>query len=177
MLLHADFIHIGFNSYALWIYGPILEATLGKMRFLAIYIVAGFTGNVASYAFGRCPSFGLGASGAIFGAIGALLVFHFVRRKTSAAGRAGLQGILFIIVINLAIGFSSQGIDNFAHMGGLAGGILIGTGFDRAERLRTTGKIPASAAAAIQVAVAFAVAAAGIFLAVYKTTHFTCFGL
>lgn len=173
MLLHADFIHIGFNSFALWIYGPNVETVFGRVRFLAIYVLAGFSGAVASYAFGDCPSLGVGASGAIFGIIGALLVFSFFRRQ-SRAGAANLQGILLIVALNLFIGFTVPQIDNFAHMGGLAGGILLGAAFDSLQRLRAAGRIFPAVSFAGQAIAAVAVTSAAAFLALYRTLNFTC---
>lgn len=168
MLLHAGIAHIGFNSFALWIYGPNAERAFGTARFLAAYVISGFLGGAASYAFGECNALGVGASGAIFGVIGVLLAYLFKRRKSAVMGRS-LQGIFFIIAINLFIGFTIPGIDNVAHMGGLGAGILLGAGFDRVEK--TAG------AALLQAAVAAAVVALGVGLVAWRTSTFGCPGL
>lgn len=174
MLLHAGFIHIAFNSYALWIYGPAVERVFGSARLLGLYVIAGFTGAVASYAFGKCPSLGVGASGAIFGIIGVLLVFSFNRRKVSRAGAANLQAILVIIGLNLLIGFTVPRIDNFAHMGGLAGGIVVGAAFDLMQTLRAMGRIPLALAVSAELAVAMVVILGAAALAIYRTLTFAC---
>lgn len=124
--LHSGLLHIGFNGVALYVLGPQTEQVYGTARFLAIYFVAGLAGSIASYAFSPAPS--VGASGSIFGVIGALAIFYYATRQLlGEAGRQRLQGMVFIIVINLLIGFGSGGtIDNFGHIGGLLGGVAVG---------------------------------------------------
>ncbi len=126
MFLHGNLVHIFFNGYALYALGPEAERLYGTARFLAVYFLAGLAGSVASYAFSLSPS--VGASGAIFGLIGCLAVFFYESREVLGdAGRRQLQGMLTIIVINLLLGFTMGGvIDNFAHIGGLLGGSLVG---------------------------------------------------
>jgi rhomboid protease GluP len=124
--LHGNLVHIFFNGYSLYALGPEGERIYGSQRFLALYLLAGLAGSVASYAMTPGPS--VGASGAIFGLIGGLAVFYYVNRQTlGEAGRAQLQSMAAVLMINLFIGFSASGvIDNFAHLGGLAGGALAG---------------------------------------------------
>lgn len=126
MFLHGGLLHIGFNAWALYALGPESERIYGTARFLALYFIAGFAGGVASYALSPNPS--VGASGAIFGLIGALAVFYYLSRELlGSAARQQFGSLITVIMINLFIGFSSGGlIDNFAHLGGLAGGALIG---------------------------------------------------
>jgi rhomboid protease GluP len=125
MFLHIDLMHILFNGYALVVLGTELERLLGWERFLAIYLFSGLVGNLASYAFS--PSLAAGASGAIFGLIGALGAFFFrYRERLGAWGRGRLGNILFLIVLNLAFGLIYPGIDNWAHLGGLLCGIGLG---------------------------------------------------
>jgi rhomboid protease GluP len=125
MFLHIGLMHIFFNGYALVVLGTELERLLDWGRFLAIYLLSGLMGNLASYAFS--PSLAAGASGAIFGLIGALGAFFFrYRERLGAWGRARLGNILFLIAINLAFGFLYPGIDNLAHLGGLLCGIGLG---------------------------------------------------
>lgn len=126
MFLHGNLVHLFFNGYALFILGPETERIFGTPRFLAIYFLSGLAGGVASYAMSPSPS--VGASGAIFGLIGALAVFFYLARDILGdMGRRQLQAMVFIIVINLLIGFSAGGvIDNYAHVGGLIGGALAG---------------------------------------------------
>lgn len=125
MFLHGNLVHIFFNLYALYALGPETERIYGTGRFLATYFLAGLAGSIASYAFSAYPS--VGASGAVFGLFGALGVFFYLTRHvTGEMGRRQLQSMAFVIIINLFIGFSVSGIDNFAHLGGLAGGALAG---------------------------------------------------
>jgi rhomboid protease GluP len=122
MLLHGSLLHIGFNMYALFIFGPGLERHFGHARFLALYILSGFAGNVASLMFSAAPS--LGSSTAIFGLLGAQGVFLYQNREMfGGSARRALNNIISIAVINLIIGLS-PGIDNWGHMGGLVGGTL-----------------------------------------------------
>jgi rhomboid protease GluP len=120
MFLHGSLMHIAFNMYALYIFGPGLERHFGRVRFIVLYFLAGFTGNIFSFIFSDYPS--LGSSTAIFGLIGAQAVFLY-RNKELFAGRGqrALSQIVMIAVINLFIGLS-PGIDNWGHIGGLIGG-------------------------------------------------------
>ncbi len=126
-LLHGGILHLLFNLYALFALGPLLEAYVGPLRFLAIYMVAGLYGSLASYAF--ADSISVGASGAIFGIVGATTVYFFrYRDNFGAQARAVLQNMVVIVVINLVFGLSAGNIDNWGHMGGLAGGALAALG-------------------------------------------------
>lgn len=122
MLLHGSVLHIAFNMYALFIFGPGLERQFGRLRFLALYIISGFAGNVASFIFS--PANSLGSSTAIFGLIGAQGVFLYLNRSLFAGmARQAIGQIVTIAAINLFIGLS-PGIDNWGHIGGLVGGIM-----------------------------------------------------
>jgi rhomboid protease GluP len=125
MFLHIGIAHILFNGYALVIIGTELERIFDSGRFLAIYLLSGLFGSLASYAF--VPSLAAGASGAIFGLIGALAAFFLLHRERLGSwGRARLANIVFLIVINLFFGFTQPGIDNMAHLGGLVSGFGLG---------------------------------------------------
>ena len=121
MFLHGSILHIAFNMYALFALGPGLESYYGHGRYLTLYLLSGFAGNVISFLFSGNPS--LGSSTAIFGLIGAEAVFLFRNRRIlgSMAQRA-LTNVIVIIMINLMLGSVSRGIDNWGHMGGLLGG-------------------------------------------------------
>ena len=122
MFLHASIIHIGFNMYALNIFGPGLERHFGHLRFLTLYLLSAFAGNVLSFVFSLAPS--LGASTAVFGLLGAEGVFLYQNRELlGGSARAALTNIVTIAVINLLIGLR-PGIDNWGHVGGLIGGTL-----------------------------------------------------
>jgi len=127
MFLHGSLIHLAFNGYALYILGPDVERMYGTARFAAIYFGAGLAGSVASYAFGDIAAPAIGASGAIFGLMGGLGAFAFSSREVlGEAARRNLRQIVGLAAINLFIGFSMAGIDNYAHLGGLVGGTLLG---------------------------------------------------
>lgn len=123
ILLHGSIIHIGFNMYALYIFGPRLEETFGHWRFLTLYLISGFAGNVFSMMFTQAPS--LGSSTSIFGLLGAHGVFVYQNRAIfgSQVSRSALTRIAQVAIINLLIGLS-PGIDNWGHVGGLIGGTI-----------------------------------------------------
>ena len=123
--LHGSLLHIGFNMYALYIIGPGLERSFGHRRFLLLYLITGFTGNVLSYLF--TPNTSLGASTAVFGIIAAEVVY-LMRNRQMFAGNVQriITNRIMILAINLMLGFSSSGVDNFGHLGGMIGGLLFG---------------------------------------------------
>ncbi len=119
--LHGDEIHLLFNCYALYIIGGQVEGFFGKSRYIAIYLLSALFGSFLSIMFsGNVPS--VGASGAVFGLMGALLYFGYHYRVYLSS--AVKSQIIPLIVINLIIGFTSTGIDNAAHIGGLIGGVI-----------------------------------------------------
>ncbi len=124
MLLHGSILHIGFNMYALVIIGVGMERRFGHGRYLLLYILTGFSGNVVSFLFSPYPS--LGASTAIFGLLGAEMVFIYRNRQLfgKQANRV-LWNVIFIAGVNLLIGLA-PGIDNWGHVGGLLGGLIFG---------------------------------------------------
>ncbi|HIQ04231.1 MAG TPA: rhomboid family intramembrane serine protease [Anaerolineae bacterium] len=125
MFLHIGILHLGFNSYALYIFGPQVEALYGHSRFLVLYFAAGLFGSVLSFAFD--PHLSAGASGAIFGLIGVLIAFlRHHREMLGEFGRRQLVSILMVAGYNLLFGFLNQGIDNWAHAGGFIAGLALG---------------------------------------------------
>jgi rhomboid protease GluP len=123
MFLHGSLLHIAFNMYALTKIGPRLERYYGHWRFLVLYVLSGFGGNVFSMMFTEAPS--LGSSTAIFGLIGAQGVFYYHNRKFfGSTFRQALNGIITIAAVNLFIGLLIPGIDNWGHIGGLVAGIV-----------------------------------------------------
>lgn len=120
-LIHIDLIHLLCNAYALYIVGSMTEGYYGRGKFTIIYIVSAICGSLLSIA--MSDGFSIGASGAIFGLLGSLLYFGYHYRVYF--GSVLLQRIIPIVILNLAIGFIIPGIDNFAHIGGLIGGLLI----------------------------------------------------
>ncbi|MEH7379955.1 rhomboid family intramembrane serine protease [Bacillus sp. JJ1533] len=120
MILHIGFIHLLMNTFALYYLGTEVERLYGKLRFLFIYIFAGFVGSLASFVFNANIS--AGASGAIFGCFGALLFFGTA--FPSLFFRTMGPNVIGIIIFNLVLGFMIPGIDNSGHIGGLVGGFL-----------------------------------------------------
>jgi rhomboid protease GluP len=125
LFLHSTsmLLHVVFNMYALFAFGPGLERSYGHAGFMLLYFLAGFTGNVLSFMFSLAPS--LGASTAIFGLVGAEAVFLYRNRKLLGNRAQGaLLNLLVIVALNLFLGFSSGFVDNWGHIGGLVGGVL-----------------------------------------------------
>lgn len=122
VLLHASIPHILFNMYALIIFGPSLERYFGRWRYLLLYVLGGFTGNVLSFLLSS--GYSVGASTAIFGLIGAEGVFLYQNRKLfgNQFGRA-IGNIIFIVGVNLVLDLT-PGIDIWGHIGGLLGGLI-----------------------------------------------------
>ncbi len=122
VLLHASIPHIGFNMYALIIFGPGLERNFGHWRFLALYLLGGFAGNVMSFLLSS--GYSVGASTAIFGMVAAEGVFLYQNRRLFGNRfRSAIGNIIFIVAVNLALGLT-PGIDNWGHVGGLIGGLI-----------------------------------------------------
>jgi rhomboid protease GluP len=120
VFLHGSLIHIGFNMYALFVIGAPLERAYGHARFTVLYFLSAFAGNIFSFLFQPAPS--LGASTAIFGLLAAEGILLFQNRSIIHNARGMLQNVVFLAVINFAIGLSG-GIDNWGHLGGFLGGL------------------------------------------------------
>ena len=126
MFLHFGFEHLMNNMLMLLVIGWNLERELGKIRFLLIYLLSGLCGNVLSLWWDvHTGSYAVaaGASGAVFGIIGALL--YVAIRNHGRVGNVTGRGLLFMAVMSLYYGFTSEGVDNFAHIGGLLSGFLL----------------------------------------------------
>lgn len=126
-LLHSGLVHLGFNLYGLYSLGGVVERLIGSRRFVVLYGLSGLGGGLASYLFSEQMS--VGASGAIFGVLGAAVVFGWRRRGWIPKGvsHALSKGLLPWLVISLMVGLvPSIQIDNAAHLGGLAVGLLMG---------------------------------------------------
>jgi len=120
VFLHANAQHIVFNMLALYIWGRNIEALYGRKNMLYIFLLAGLLGSFASYAFSNAN--GLGASGAIYGLLGAFFYVYFYNKKFFLAHFK--KQIFIYAAISLAYGFILPDIDNFAHIFGLIGGFL-----------------------------------------------------
>ncbi|WCN81419.1 rhomboid family intramembrane serine protease [Micromonospora sp. LH3U1] len=131
MFLHYGVIHLLLNMWALWVLGRSLEANLGRVRFAALYLIAGLGGNVAAYLFSAQNSATAGASTAIFGLFAALII---IERKL---GR-DISQIIPILVINLVFTLAVPGISIPGHLGGLVVGALLALVLAYAPRGRRT---------------------------------------
>lgn len=122
MFLHANALHILFNMYSLYFVGTQVEEIYGKPSYIIIYLFSGIGASYLSYRLSY-STVSVGASGAIFGLLGAMLIFILFKRNRIRKG--ALSNLLVVIALNLYIGFTSSGIDNFAHIGGLVTGIIL----------------------------------------------------
>ena len=126
MFLHGSLGHIFFNVYAMFIIGRNLEPIFGRLRFLLIYFLGGLTGAAASLALGGLTTWSVGASGAVFALFAAEGAHLYQHCRLYPNVRARLQHMLILIVINLVIGFApGSRIDNWGHIGGMLGGLLL----------------------------------------------------
>lgn len=119
--LHIGIVHLLFNMYALYVIGPQVESFFGKFKFTLIYLLSAISASTLSLIFND-NVISAGASGAIFGLLGALLYFGYYYRVY--LGNVLKSQIVPIILINLVFGFVVSGVDNAAHIGGLIGGVL-----------------------------------------------------
>lgn len=147
------FLHILFNMWCLFVVGPPLEALLGRVRFVALYLLTGLAGSVLAYVLTVPNVPELGASGAIFGLFGALLV---VGRRL----RLNVQPIALTIGLNLVLTFSMSGISWQAHIGGLIAGAALGAAWAYAPRAHRT---------AIQIGSSVALAALLVVMVILRT--------
>ena len=122
IFLHIGIMHLLCNLYSLYVIGREVENLFGKIKYIIIFILSGIFGSIMSLAFTH-NTISAGASGAIFGLLGALLYFGMHYR--TYLGEAIKRSIIPIIVVNLIIGFFAEGIDLAAHIGGLVGGVLV----------------------------------------------------
>jgi rhomboid protease GluP len=123
IFLHIGITHLLLNSWSLYVFGPIVEKVFGHLKFLIIYLAAGLIGSIMSFI--MTPNLSAGASGAIFGLMGALLYFTYSYREV--INRHFIINLLLVIGFNIYFGFTNQGIDNYAHLGGLFGGLITST--------------------------------------------------
>ena len=126
---HVAILHLGVNMVSLWFIGSPLEGMLGRARYIALYLVSGLAGSAAVMVFSAPHGQTLGASGAIFGLLGALLVVVF-------KVRGNVQTVLFWLGINLVFTFTVSGISWQGHVGGLVGGLVLATALVYAPRGR-----------------------------------------
>jgi membrane associated rhomboid family serine protease len=123
--LHGSIIHLAMNMVMLWWIGAPMEAAIGRGRFLALYVVTALSGSAGALLLTEPNRFTVGASGAIFGLLGAALVFE--RQRTYVLGGSALS----IILINLILTFAVPNISIGGHVGGLIGGVVAGLAMTR----------------------------------------------
>ena len=116
---HQQLLHVALNMFSLWMIGPLLESGLGRARYLATYLLCGLAGSALVYWAASPYSPTLGASGAIFGLLGALIVL-FARRGLP------VQQLVVVAALNFAFTFGSAAISWQAHVGGFIAGLVIG---------------------------------------------------
>jgi rhomboid protease GluP len=124
VFLHGSIPHIFFNMYALLSIGSFLERHFGHKRFVLLYFLGAFSGNVFSFLLTGEQGYSVGASTAVFGLVAAEVVFFYQNRKLfGSQAKQAISNAAFIIAINLFIGLT-PGIDNWGHVGGLLGGAM-----------------------------------------------------
>jgi membrane associated rhomboid family serine protease len=126
--LHGSIIHLGMNMLFLWWIGSPMEQMLGRARFLAVYLVSGLAGSAGALLLSDPGQVTVGASGAIWGLLGAALVFE--TQRTYVLGGSALS----IIILNLLFTFAVPGISIGGHLGGLVGGAACGLALSRFGR-------------------------------------------
>lgn len=124
VLVHGGLLHILFNMYALYLFGPRLEQQVGGAAFATIYLASAGAGGFASMAFGAPGGWAVGASGAIFGLFGAWM-FVAWRMRHSPGGRAMFNQLGILMGINILLPFLVPGIDWLGHAGGFVGGLAV----------------------------------------------------
>ena len=133
--IHIGFIHLLFNMWCLYSIGLELERFLGAQYFFLVYTLSGVSGSICSY-FINYNIIGAGASGAIFGISGSLLVIvYYINNKSDGRIQYNYSPLLFFIGYNVLFGFIVPGIDNAAHIGGLIAGVIISLGIINSRKL------------------------------------------
>jgi len=172
MFLHFGILHLAANMvFGLYGVGQYVEAMYGRAAYAAVYLVSGLTGSLASAIHAKAVS--AGASGAIFGLMGAFVAFLIVHRdKMDPVQRQRqIRGVGSMIVLNIAVGLQAKGIDMSAHLGGLVGGFLVGLALE----IR---RVPGAARARARRALVVAVLGTGLVVgATYVVPHSAMGGL
>lgn len=122
MFIHGGFMHLALNMYSLYSVGSFVEEQYGIYKYYGIYFFSGMIGSIFSYMFSDSVS--VGASAAIFGLLGTILIYAISERNR--IGKKFLRSVSSTIIVNFIIGFSIPNIDNLAHLGGFLGGTLFG---------------------------------------------------
>jgi membrane associated rhomboid family serine protease len=123
VFLHGGLLHLALNAYILWIFGTAVEGMLGRGLMLVVFVVTGIAGSAVSFAVDPF-TVSVGASGAIFGVVGAFIAYNW-RRRALAAASARIRALAPFLLINLIFSFA-PGVDWRAHLGGLVAGVVAG---------------------------------------------------
>ena len=127
IFLHVGASHLAINSISLVIMGGLAERLYGHWNFIFIFLITGLIGSSASYLNIENGVVGAGASGAIFGCLGSLVSYFYVRKHSfGKSGNQTLNGLIILAVVNLAFGFVIPAVDNWAHIGGFVSGLAFG---------------------------------------------------
>ena len=127
IFLHVGASHLAINSISLVIMGGMTERLYGHRNFITIFLVTGIIGSTTSYLNIENGVVGAGASGAIFGCLGSLVSFFYIRKEVlGKSGKQTLNGLIILALVNLAFGFVFPAIDNWAHTGGFIAGLCSG---------------------------------------------------
>jgi rhomboid protease GluP len=123
--LHSGFVHLAMNMISLYFLGSFAEASFGRGRFFALYLISGIAGGLAYLYLGAFTAPAVGASGAIFGLLGGVFGYS-IRRGTFSLQNPVIAQLLFLTAINLFLGATIPNVSNTAHIGGLVGGLIFG---------------------------------------------------
>lgn len=148
--LHSGLLHIGFNMYALYVIGRVLEPAIGRLRFGALYASSLLAGALGALLI-EPEALTVGASGAIFGMVGGLLLL--ARRR---GADAVVKNLLFVLALNLVFTFTISNISKGGHLGGVLGGAVCGFVMLEIEKRTNDEKVAAAAIGAIGVVSAVA---------------------
>ena len=133
MFLHIGLLHIAFNMYMLFVFGPLVEDRFGSGRFTLVYFLSGLFGSLVSAAWHASQGqlvVAAGASGALMGISGAYVGHWLVfRRRAGMHEELNMRPLAQTIGLNLVLGFINPGVDNACHLGGLLSGVLLGIAF------------------------------------------------
>lgn len=159
--LHAGLLHLALNMWVLWDIGRAAERFFGNLQFLLVYLLAGLGGSLTSLFFAGKTAVSVGASGAIFGVVGALLAAIWIRPDSLPGPliRSLKKSLMVFVGVSLILGLTAGGVDNAAHLGGLVTGLMMAMVID--NRLGWT-RSPGRAALRMTLALALAALAAAV---------------
>ncbi len=147
-LLHASTLHLAFNMYALYLFGPAIERRYGPAPFLGLYLASAAAGGATAFWLGGPDDLLVGASGAIFGVFGVWLYLSSSRRHTPQ-GRAMYNQMLFLLALNAVVPFLVPRVSWQGHLGGLVAGVVLGWLYENVPGRHAPQRVMAAAAVAL----------------------------